>query len=101
MSRLSKLLLCSPLLLALANCATVKPNSIKEATEPEVRGCKMLGAINGSDAIFVGLSASVGSKNAKARAMNQAVGMNASHVVWSQMGTSMTSEWVGKAYLCR
>lgn len=101
MSRLSKIVLCSPLLLALVNCASVKPNSVKEVADTEVRGCKTLGPVNGSDAIFVGLSAAVGSKNAKARAMNQAIDMNATHVVWSQMGTSMTSEWVGKAYQCK
>jgi len=33
--------------------------------------------------------------------MNQAVRLRATEVVWSQQGTSMTSEWVGKAYVCQ
>lgn len=33
--------------------------------------------------------------------MNQAVGFRATDVVWSQQGTSMTNEWVGKAYVCK
>jgi len=85
----------------LAACTTVTPNSIREVNDTDVKQCKSLGTISGSDAVFVGLSASVGSKNAKARAMNQAVNLKATDVVWSQQGTSMTSEWVGKAYACR
>ncbi len=86
--------------LTLSGCATMQPNSIREVSEQQVKGCRALGNVSGSDAVFVGLSAAVGSKNAKARAINQAVGMKASDVVWSQSGTSMTSEWLGKAYAC-
>jgi len=89
------------LLAGLAACATVEPNHIREVNEDAVRGCKLAGPIQGSDAVFVGLSASIGSKNARARAMNQAVQLKATDVVWSQQGTSMTSEWVGKAYVCK
>ena len=101
MKRLTSLALSLPLIVLLANCTTLKPNNIREVADNNVRGCKLLGAVNGSDAIFVGLSASVGSKNAKATALNQAVDLGATDVVWSQMGTSMTNEWVGKAYKCR
>ena len=87
--------------LFLAGCATVQPNSIREVAETQVAGCRLLGAVNGSDSVFVGLSAAVGSRNAKARAMNAAVALKATDVVWSQSGTSMTSEWIGKAYACR
>lgn len=90
------------LLSAIAACTTVATNSIKESSDNQaMRKCKSLGDVNGSDAIFVGLSASVGSKNAYAKAMNQAVQMGATDLVWSQKGTSMTNEWIGKAYLCR
>jgi len=82
-------------------CTTMTPNQIQEVSAEQVRGCKKMGPVNGSDAIFVGLSAAIGSKNAKAQAMNSAVTQGASHVVWSQMGTSMTNEWVGTAYKCR
>lgn len=74
---------------------------MREVTESNVQNCKLLGNIAGSDSIFIGLSAAVGSKNAKAKAMNQAGTMGATDVVWSQMGTSLTSEWVGKAYQCK
>ncbi|MFN3887321.1 MAG: hypothetical protein ACK4MG_10210 [Aquabacterium sp.] len=82
-------------------CTTMTTNNIQEVQAEQVKGCKKLGAVNGSDAIFVGLSASIGSKNAKAKAMNAAVDQGASHVVWSQMGTSMTNEWIGTAYRCK
>lgn len=84
----------------LSACATMQPNSIREVSEQQVKGCRALGNVSGSDAVFVGLSAAVGSKNAKARAINQAIALRASDVVWSQSGTSMTSEWLGKAYAC-
>ena len=29
------------------------------------------------------------------------ISLKASDVVWSQQGTSMTSEWLGKAYACK
>lgn len=89
--------------LTLAACATVQPSAtgIKETSENETRGCKMLGDVSGSDAIFVGLSASVGSKNARAKALNQAADLGANTVAWSQRGTSMTNEWIGKAYRCK
>jgi hypothetical protein len=51
--------------------------------------------------VFVGLSSAIGSKNAKAKAMTQAVNMHATDVVWTAQGTSMTNEWVGKAYACK
>lgn len=94
-------LACFSMLATLAACATVEPNHIREVNEDSVRQCKLAGPVQGSDAVFVGLSASIGSKNAKARAMNQAIGLKATDVVWSQQGTSMTSEWVGKAYVCK
>jgi len=87
--------------LAMTACTTMQTNSIIEATDQQVRACKLLGPVNGSDAIFVGLSASIGSKNAKAQAMNEAVRLSATHVAWSIMGTTMTNEWVGKAYRCK
>ena len=88
-------------LTALTACTTLQPNNIREVNESDVKRCKLAGPVSGSDAIFIGLSASVGSKNAKARAMNEAVRLQATDVVWSQRGTSMTNEWVGQAYVCK
>ena len=88
-------------LAVLTACTTVAPNTIREVNEGDVARCKLAGPVQGADAVFVGLSAAVGSKNARAKAMNQAVRLQATHVVWSQQGTSMTSEWVGKAYVCK
>jgi len=101
MNNTIRTLACLSTLAILTACATVKPNNIREVNDSEVKRCRLAGPINGSDAIFVGLSAGVGSKNAKARAMNEAVRLNATDVVWSQQGTSMTNEWVGKAYVCK
>ncbi|MFM2086154.1 MAG: hypothetical protein RLZZ237_1023 [Pseudomonadota bacterium] len=88
-------------MLALTGCTTVTPNNIREVNEQNVKSCRFLGNVNGSDAIFIGLSSSIGSKNAKAKALNQGVNLKASDVVWSQQGTSTTNEWIGKAYACR
>ena len=95
------LLAVPAVMLVLAGCTTVTPNTIREVNEQNVMSCRFLGNVNGSDAIFVGLSSSIGSKNAKAKAMNEAVRLAASDVVWGQQGTSATNEWVGKAYACR
>lgn len=88
------------LTLLLQDCATPTPNSIREVNETDITNCELVGTVAGSDSIFVGLTGSVGRRNAKARAMNQAVAMGATDVVWSQMGTSLTSEWVGRVYRC-
>lgn len=96
-----RLLACLGAAAILAACTTVTPNNIREVNEPDVRQCKLAGPVYGSDAVFVGLSAGIGSKNAKAKAMNEAVRLKATDVVWSQQGTSMTSEWIGKAYACK
>lgn len=101
MQKTIRTLACLSALAVLAGCATVKPNNIREVNDSQVKRCRLAGQINGSDAIFVGLSAAVGSKNAKARAMNEAVGLNATDVVWSQRGTSATNEWIGNAYICK
>jgi len=101
MKKLIPALACLCGLAVLTACTTVKPNTIREVNEGDVKRCKLAGPVHGADAVFVGLSAGVGSKNAKARAMNEAVRLQATDVVWSQQGTSMTSEWVGKAYVCK
>ena len=101
MNKLILALACFSSLAVLTPCTTVQPNTIREVNEADVKRCQLAGPVQGADAIFVGLSAGVGSKNAKAKAMNQAVRLQATDVVWSQQGTSMTSEWVGKAYVCK
>lgn len=92
---------CLSSLALLTACTTVQPNTIREVNDSSVKQCRLAGPVQGADAIFVGLSAAIGSKNAKAKAMNEAVRLQATDVVWSQQGTSMTNEWVGKAYVCK
>ena len=77
------------------------PISIAEINPDSTKGCKMLGDVAGSDAIFVGLSASYGSKRAKEKAMTQATELGADAIAWSQRGTSMTNEWIGTAFRCK
>ncbi len=86
----------------LVGCATpMKANSISEVDEiKNIDKCNSLGVVTGADAIMVGLLASKGSANAKAKAMNQAVDLGATHIIWSQRGTSITNEWYGKTYKC-
>lgn len=76
-------------------------SSILEVNDVDLRRCTFLGNISGSNSVFVGLSASVGRKMAKRTAFRTAEALGATHVVWSQTGTSLTNEWVGKAYRCR
>lgn len=97
----NKLSLYVVALLAITGCTTMQPNSIREPVAVNAKGCKLLGDVHGADSVFVGLSSSIGSKNAKAKAMNQAADLKATDVVWSQKGTSMTNEWIGKAYACK
>lgn len=99
--QVKKTLVCLTALAMTTACTTITPNSINEVPETAVRACRFVGNISGADAIFVGLSSSIGSKNAKAKAINEAVKFGATNVVWSQMGTSMTNEWIGKAYVCK
>lgn len=74
--------------------------TIREVTSEAARGCRELGAIAGSDAMFIGLMAKKGSQRAKAKALKQAGDLGANTVVWSQQGTSMTNEWTGNAFAC-
>lgn len=97
----NRLLFSLATLLVTTGCTTMQPNSIREPAAVSAKGCKMLGDVHGADSVFIGLSASIGSKNAKAKAMNQAADLKATDVVWSQKGTSMTNEWIGKAYACK
>ncbi len=101
MKKILPTLACLSSLAMLTACTTMQSNTIREVSDSNVKQCRPLGEVHGSDAVFVGLSASVGSRNAKARAMNDAVRLQATDVVWSQRGTSMTNEWVGKAYACK
>lgn len=89
------------LVLALSGCATPVETSIIDARESDVAGCEDLGTVSGSNAVFVGLSASVGRTHAQNAALNQAAHLRATHVVWRERGTSLTNEWVGTAYACR
>lgn len=98
---MNKLLCALAGLAVLSACTTLTPNSIREVNDGDVKRCTLAGPVYGSDSVFVGLSAGIGTKNAKAKAMNEAVRLKATDVVWSQQGTSMTSEWIGKAYVCK
>ncbi len=89
------------LMLAVAGCATPVETNIVDARASDVEGCEDLGTVSGSNAIFVGLSASVGRTHAQNDALNQAAHLRATHVVWRERGTSLTNEWVGTAYACR
>lgn len=101
MNKLIRTLACLVGLAVLGACTTLTPNSLREVNDGDVKHCKLAGPVYGSDSVFVGLSAGIGTKNAKAKAMNEAVRLKATDVVWSQQGTSMTSEWIGKAYVCK
>lgn len=85
---------------ALSGCATPVETSIIETTAQSVNGCEELGSVSGSNSVFVGLSAQIGRTHAKNAALNQAAHMRATHVVWSEMGSSLTNEWRGTAYRC-
>jgi hypothetical protein len=96
----SKFIIASCIGVALTGCATPVETSIVSTTADRVEQCQELGAVAGSNALFVGLSASIGRTRAQNDALAQASTMGATHVVWREMGTSLTNEWVGTAYQC-
>lgn len=90
------------LLLLLAGCAAVpteRAARIQEATADMVRGCTNLGPIVGADGAFYGHE---GVRNAKVRATEIAVDLNATHVLFTDISTSTWSgvRVKGAAYRC-
>ena len=57
MKKLIPALACLCGLAVLTACTTVKPNTIREVNEGDVKRCKLAGPVHGADAVFVGLSA--------------------------------------------
>jgi hypothetical protein len=84
------------------------PGRIKEeASEDAVRSCRTLGAVSGSvraegffSSVMGGLVPSKGREIARMEALKQAAALGATHVVWSQTGSSIMYEYVGKAFKC-
>lgn len=98
-----KLLILS-LLLFLTGCVskpTAEATKIIEADEKMVSQCKFLGNVDGSST-FGGILADDLHQSAKSEALEKAVQLNATHIVWTsvQKGFDSGASLLGKAYSC-
>ncbi|MBC7466991.1 MAG: hypothetical protein H7256_13465 [Bdellovibrio sp.] len=74
---------------------------IKEADEKAIQSCTFLGNVDGS-ATFAGITADGLHESAKSEALDKAVQLKATHVVWLsvQKGFDSGASVLGKAYAC-
>ncbi len=78
-----------------------RPEGIRAADERTVTGCEFLGTVGGSSG-WAWLVQEAALESAEAEALNKAVEMGATHLIWTQNESSGWSERVwGRAYKCR
>lgn len=88
--------------LALTGCAThlsAPAQKIQAADEKMVENCQFLGMVNGTSA-FGNLTAKTGMQNASNEALERAVGLGATHIVWVNITGAYSCSAVGRAYQC-
>ncbi|MBC7743238.1 MAG: hypothetical protein H7061_13655 [Bdellovibrionaceae bacterium] len=80
---------------------TARAKQIIEADEKMVSNCKFLGNVDGSST-FGGILADDLHQSAKSEALEKAVQLNATHVVWTsvQKGFDSGASLLGNAYSC-
>ena len=87
----------------LSGCATTpspRALSIQDADYRTVETCQFIGDVHGSSG-WGNLMASIGIQNAKNEAREQAVIMEATHIVWVQVVGGYCPYVAGKAYRCK
>lgn len=90
--------------LVLTGCVSARSEAaaaIRDADDAMVAGCTFLGTVSGSSMMSAG-AAEKGRKNAKTAALEDAAGMGATHIVWTDVSTVFQggSSATGKAYRC-
>ena len=91
-----------PTALLIAGCASSyspEARTVTEAHKSEVKNCEHLGPVQGSASGFH-WSESEAMQSARNRALEQAHGMEASHVVWQHIEEDRTPRVQGEAYQC-
>jgi hypothetical protein len=73
---------------------------IRELEATDVKACRVLGAVVGSNSIFVGPSANVGRRAARASALKATSQLGGNTVVWSEQGVGRNNRFRGIAYFC-
>ena len=84
-------------------CATVpskKAENIQDADQQTVKNCEFVGNVSGTSG-WGNLAASVGIKNAKNEAREQAAQLNATHIVWTSVLGGYSPSVSGNAYKCK
>ncbi len=66
-----------------------------------VKGCELLGSVRGTSGWGGSGMSNIGIHNAKVSALEDAVKLGASHVVWVEAAGGMASFAKGQAYLCK
>lgn len=98
-----KLYLIAALVFLLVGCATTlspAAQSIMDADQTMIEGCKFIGSVSGTSG-WGNLAASTGIKNAKNEARGQAAKLGATHVVWLSVMGGYSPNVSGNAYKCQ
>jgi hypothetical protein len=88
----------------LAACATTQPSStdsIVQTSDEAVAGCRYLGNVSGRAAAGMTQGQDVPNSTAKARALERAAELGATHVVWYGVTGVDPTRAEGRAYECR
>lgn len=88
--------------LSLSGCATSlspRASKIQDADQHLVAGCKFVGSVTGTSGMG-NIAAATGINNAKNEAREQAVRLNATHIVWFSVAGGYTPTVSGNAYKC-
>ena len=86
-----------------SGCATTpspRASTILDADKNTVANCKFVGSVSGTSG-WGNLAASAGINNAKNEAREQAVRLNATHIVWLSVAGGYSPNVSGNAYKCR
>jgi len=85
-------------------CATSRSAGairVQEADKTAVANCSYLGEVEGASGWGGFLGASTGKENAKNEALEKAVQLGATHVVWTDVGGFFVPSATGRAYKCK
>lgn len=94
--------LLAGLMTFLAGCTAMNSDTIQYASMADVKGCVFLGDVEGS-AVRTQLDFhddAMRLMDAESDAIDQAVALNATHIVWGNRGRNAVTFVTGKAYKC-
>jgi hypothetical protein len=89
--------------MSVVGCATglsAAGAKIRDADPETIEGCRYLGEVHGSSG-WGNLAASTGIQNAKNEAIESAVAMGATHILWTNIAGGYSPYVSGRAYTCK